>query len=125
MRTSIASDDEIRRRDFDPRWGVLWDRLPYGNRVRVEPGAFGRRRAVLDAVAGVLAEQVSDEWGVVPGPVSSGLVQAREQFRRAQLLDVPDGFVRISTRFEGFEDEGALGVIYLLLKERRAQDRPW
>lgn len=96
----------------------------YGNRVRVEPGAFGRRRMVIDAMAGALAAQVPDDHDIAPGPVASGIDQAREQFRRANLLDIPEGFVRVSTIFEGFEDEGALGVIHLVLKERWEQDRP-
>jgi hypothetical protein len=29
MRESIARDDAVRRRDFDPRWGIMWDRFAY------------------------------------------------------------------------------------------------
>jgi dimethylaniline monooxygenase (N-oxide forming) len=36
MRASIARDDEVRRRDFDPRWGILWDRLPYIRSLELE-----------------------------------------------------------------------------------------
>ncbi len=36
MRASIACDDEVRRRDFDPRWGILWDRLPYIRSLETE-----------------------------------------------------------------------------------------
>ncbi|MGQ0464754.1 MAG: hypothetical protein ACT4QG_05470 [Sporichthyaceae bacterium] len=97
----------------------------YANRVRVEPGAFGQRRAVIDAIGGALAAQVPDEWTMTTGPVSCGLDQAREQFRRALLLDVPEGFVRVTTSFEGFEDEGTLGTLHLLLKERWELDRPF
>lgn len=97
----------------------------YANRVRVEPGAFGQRRALIDAIGGALAAQVPDEWTMATGPVSSGLDQAREQLRRALLLEVPEGFVRATTSFEGFEDEGTLGTVHLLLKERWDLDRPW
>lgn len=93
--------------------------------VRVESGAFGQRRALIDAIGGVLAAQVPDEWTMATGPASSGLDQAREQFRRALLLEVPKDFVRVTTSFEGFEDEGTLGTIHLVLKERWELDRPW
>jgi hypothetical protein len=97
----------------------------YGNRVRIEPGAFGARRAVIDGLAGQLAAQMPDDLNIVVAPVSSGVGQAHEQFRRARLLAVPEGFVRIVEEFEGFEEEGALGVIYLLLRQRWSIDRPW
>lgn len=29
MKASIAGDQQVRARDFDPRWGILWDRYPY------------------------------------------------------------------------------------------------
>jgi dimethylaniline monooxygenase (N-oxide forming) len=29
MRASIARDVEVRRRDFDPRWDIMWDRFAY------------------------------------------------------------------------------------------------
>jgi dimethylaniline monooxygenase (N-oxide forming) len=52
MRASIARDDEVRRRDFDPRWGILWDRLPYirsleteTQRARRSPGTSRRAAA--------------------------------------------------------------------------------
>jgi hypothetical protein len=52
MRASIARDDEVRRRDFDPRWGILWDRLPYirsleaeARRARRAPGSARRAEA--------------------------------------------------------------------------------
>jgi dimethylaniline monooxygenase (N-oxide forming) len=52
MRASVARDDEVRRRDFDPRWGILWDRLPYirsleteARRARRAPGASRRAQA--------------------------------------------------------------------------------
>ena len=52
MGASIARDDEVRRRDFDPRWGILWDRLPYirsleaeARRARRAPGTSRRAQA--------------------------------------------------------------------------------
>ena len=36
MHASIERDDEVRRRDFDPRWGILWDRLPYIRSLETE-----------------------------------------------------------------------------------------
>ena len=52
MEASIARDDEVRRRDFDPRWGTLWDRLPYirsleteTRRARRSPGTSQRAAA--------------------------------------------------------------------------------
>jgi hypothetical protein len=52
MRASIGRDDEVRRRDFDPRWGILWDRLPYirsleteARRARRTPGTTRRAQA--------------------------------------------------------------------------------
>lgn len=49
MRTSIAGDNEVRVRDFDPRWGILWDRYPYiraleaeARRARRSPGVSRR-----------------------------------------------------------------------------------
>jgi hypothetical protein len=45
MRESIAGDQHVRARDFDPRWGILWDRYPYiraldaeARRARRTPG---------------------------------------------------------------------------------------
>jgi glycine/D-amino acid oxidase-like deaminating enzyme len=52
MRESIARDDEVRRRDFDPRWGIMWDRFPYiraldseARRARRAPGPSPRAAA--------------------------------------------------------------------------------
>ena len=52
MRTSIACDEQARRRDFDPRWGILCDRLPYirslereTRRARRLPGTSRRAAA--------------------------------------------------------------------------------
>lgn len=45
MRESIAADQQVRARDFDPRWNILWDRYPYiqaldkeARRARSAPG---------------------------------------------------------------------------------------
>jgi len=38
---------------------------------------------------------------------------------------IPDGFIRIVNELSGFEDEGAINAIYLVLKERWNLDRPW
>lgn len=80
------------------------DRVPdgmrvelYGNRVRIEPGPFGRRAAIIDAVGGHLAEQTPDELNLALGPHTRDLDQAREQLHRAKLIPVPDGFVRVVT----------------------------
>ena len=97
----------------------------YANWVRIEPGAFGWRRAMIDGIAVALAGQVPDEFDVVTGPRAFGVDQAREQFQRALLLEVPEGFVRVSISYQGFEEEGDAGVIYLVLKERWEQDRPF
>jgi len=56
------------------------------------------------------------------------LDHAREQFRRACALPIPDGFVRIVHELTGFEDDGSIGAIYLVLKDRWDADRagtPW
>lgn len=52
MRESIARDDEVRRRYFDPRFGYLWDRVAYANsldresrRARRRPGVSSRAAA--------------------------------------------------------------------------------
>jgi hypothetical protein len=49
MRESIAADDVVRRRDFDPRFGFLYDRFPYihsldqeSKRARRRPGRSPR-----------------------------------------------------------------------------------
>jgi hypothetical protein len=97
----------------------------YGNRIRIEPGAFGRRAAVINALGGLLAAAAPDEHDLVVAPHSSGADQAREQFCRARNLPVPDGFIRIVNELSGFEDEGAIGAIYLVLKDRWELDRPW
>jgi cation diffusion facilitator CzcD-associated flavoprotein CzcO len=55
MCASIAHDDEVRVRDFDPRWGILWDRLPYIRSLETETRAARRspgtsRRAAAPTV---------------------------------------------------------------------------
>jgi hypothetical protein len=59
------------------------------------------------------------------GPQAGRLDHAREQFRRACALPVPDGFIRVVQELTGFEDEGAIGAIYLVLKGRWDLDRPF
>jgi hypothetical protein len=44
----------------------------YGNRIRIEPGAFGQRAAVINALGGLLAAAVPDEHDLVVAPHSSG-----------------------------------------------------
>jgi hypothetical protein len=97
----------------------------YANRVRLEPGAFGQRRQIIDALAARLAEQAPDDVDLHVRPTATGLDQAREQMRRAQLLPVPEGFVRVVFDLAGFEDEGDIGVMYLVLKERWRLDQPF
>jgi len=36
MVRSIARDQEVRRRDFDPRWGIMWDRRGYIRSLEAE-----------------------------------------------------------------------------------------
>ena len=74
---------------------------------------------------GALASAVPDEQDIVVGPQVRGVDHAREQFRRACALPVPDGFIRVVNELAGFEDEGAIGAIYLVLKERWEADRPF
>jgi hypothetical protein len=97
----------------------------YGNRVRVEPGAFGARAELINALGGFLAEAVPDDQDIVVGPQAHGLDHAREQFRRACALPVPDGFIRVVQELTGFEGDGAIGAIYLVLKDRWDLDRPF
>jgi len=96
----------------------------YGNRVRIEPGAFGLHAAIRDNLAGQLAGMLPDEAGLIVGPSATGADHGREQLRRALLLDVPDGFVRIVTQVAGLEDYGDVGVIHLVLRDRWYLDAP-
>jgi cation diffusion facilitator CzcD-associated flavoprotein CzcO len=52
MRQSIAADEAVRQRNFDPRWGFLYDRFPYirslereSRRARRRPGSPPRAAA--------------------------------------------------------------------------------
>jgi hypothetical protein len=36
MRRSVELDDAVRARDFDPRFGFIWDRLPYCRSLEAE-----------------------------------------------------------------------------------------
>jgi hypothetical protein len=66
----------------------------YGNRVRIEPGAFGERGRVIDAIAGQLAPQVPDAASLLVSPSANDLERAREPFAHARAILVPPGFVR-------------------------------
>jgi hypothetical protein len=96
----------------------------YGNRVRIEPGAFGWRGQLIDAIAGQLAEQIPDDVTLEVRPSAAGADHAREQLARAKAIAVPDGFVRVVHEFVGFEDDGDVGTIHLVLKERWHLDSP-
>jgi hypothetical protein len=57
MRRSVAQDAAFRARHFDPRFGFIWDRLPYiraleseSAQVRRRPGRIAARAA--DATVG-------------------------------------------------------------------------
>jgi hypothetical protein len=113
-------------------WEHYWTNLPpamkiemYANQVRIELWAFGARADLINDLGGVLADAVPDDQGVVVGPQVRGLDHAREQFRRACALPVPEGFVRIARELTGFEEDGAIGAIYLMLKDRWHVDRPY
>jgi hypothetical protein len=97
----------------------------YGNRVRIEPGTFGARAELINTLGGFLAEAVPDDQELVMGPQARGVDHTREQFRRVCALPVPDGFVRVVQELTGFEEEGTIGAIYLVLKDRRDVDRPF
>jgi hypothetical protein len=97
----------------------------YGNWVRIEPGEFGAHAELINTLGGFLAEAVPDDQDLVVGPQAGSLDHAREQFRRACAEPVPDGFIRIVQELTGFEEEGAIGAIYLVLKDRWDLDRPF
>jgi hypothetical protein len=97
----------------------------YANRVRIEPGAFGARAELINTLGGYLAAAVPDDQDLVVGPQARSVDHAREQFRRACALPVPDGFIRVVQELTGFEEEGAIGAMYLVLKDRWDLDRPF
>jgi hypothetical protein len=43
MRDSVAADAAVRARYFDPRFGFIWDRLPYSRALEAESDAARRR----------------------------------------------------------------------------------
>jgi len=43
MGGSVARDAAVRKRYFDPRFGFIWDRLPYCRRLESESAAAQRR----------------------------------------------------------------------------------
>ncbi|WP_432991668.1 hypothetical protein [Dactylosporangium sp. CA-233914] len=118
------------QRRFGNAWNVF---LSTGERLTVD-GELAEARAVVrqhigGAEVGVervdtLAGHLADAGTVVTGPQVRGLDHAREQFRRACALPVPDGFVRVVRELTGFEEEGSIGAIHLVLKERWDADRP-
>ncbi len=46
MRASIARDAELRRRNFDPRFDTMWDRLPNLRALEAETRAARRRPGI-------------------------------------------------------------------------------
>lgn len=46
MITSVERDAEVRRRNFDPRFGLYWDRIPYTRSLEREARAARRRPGV-------------------------------------------------------------------------------
>ena len=40
-------------------------------------------------------------------------------------MPVPDGFIRVVQELTGFEEDGAIGAIYLVLEDRWDLDRPF
>jgi hypothetical protein len=97
----------------------------YGNWVRIEPGAFGARAELINTIGGYLAEAVPDDQDLVVGPQARSVDHEREQFRRACALPVPDGFIRVVQELTGFEEDGSIGAIYLVLTDRWDLDRPF
>jgi flavin-binding monooxygenase-like protein len=51
MHASIARDAEFRRRNFDPRFGTMWDRLPYLRALEAETRAARRRPGIAGRAA--------------------------------------------------------------------------
>jgi hypothetical protein len=107
------------------------DRVPegvrvelYGNRVRLEPGAFGQRGAVIAALAEALRSDLPDDAAVVTGPAAGTLDRAREQLARILAIEVPAGFIRVTHQYVGLEDDGAIGHVHLTLRDRWPADSP-
>jgi hypothetical protein len=46
-------------------------------------------------------------------------------FRRARALSVPDGLLRVVQELTGFEEDRAIGTIYLVVTDRWDLDRPF
>jgi uncharacterized protein YjbI with pentapeptide repeats len=84
LRGASLTDSDLRGRVL----GALRTNLPsdmkielYGNRVRIEPGAFGARAKLINTLGGFLAGAVPDDQDIAVGPQVRGLDHAREQFR--------------------------------------------
>ena len=92
---------------------------------RIEPGAFGACAELINTLGGFLAETMPGDQDLAVGPQARSVDHARERFRRACALPVPDGFIRVAEELTGFEEEGAIGSIYLVLKDRWDLDRPF
>lgn len=51
MAASVERDAEVRRRRFDPRHGILWDRIPYMRSLERETRTAARRPGVAPTAA--------------------------------------------------------------------------
>jgi hypothetical protein len=97
----------------------------YGNRVRIEPGMFGAHAELINALGGFLAEAVPDDQDFVVGHRSavsitrgsSSVGRAPFRWRRGSSASCRE--------LTGFEEEGAIGAIYLGLTGRWDLDRPF
>jgi hypothetical protein len=47
------------------------------------------------------------------------------RLHRACALPVSDGFIRVVQELTGFEEEGAIGTLYFVLKDRWDPNRPF
>ncbi|MER7273237.1 hypothetical protein ABT369_02150 [Dactylosporangium sp. NPDC000244] len=99
-------------------WRGLWFE-PYADRYGLDdptPAQRERLEACAEAYRG----------GSATVDVSANVVRVvpatREQLEAARAVPVPDGFVRVVKELTGLDD--AVGVIYLVLKERWEIDRP-
>jgi hypothetical protein len=97
----------------------------YGNRVRIEPWAFGARAELINALGGFLAEAVPDDQDIVVGPQAPASIMPGSSSAGACALPVPDGSIRVVQELTGFEEEGTIGAIYFVLKDRWDVDRPF